>query len=232
MIIIKPTVPIKPMLEKDGYPFKSKYHSKIVDLYQKYGIEQSKSVQYYLELATPESGIPKNKEHLCPKLLKYQFTEDFKLKVSDKCCNRLKKEPMEKWKKENNKKYTIIGIMAAEGGQRETAQCLSFKGNKLKAFQPLAPMTKEWEDWFIETYHIDISDIYKPPYNFHRTGCKGCPFNPKLQRELDTLDKYFPRERKQCEIIWHPVYEEYRRLKYRMRTEGSGRQMELDEFLY
>lgn len=78
-------------------------------------------------------------------------------------------------------------------------------------------MTKEWEDWFIEKYNIDICDIYKPPYNFLRTGCKGCPFALTLQDQLDKMALYFPNERKQCEWIWKPVYEEYRRIGYRLR---------------
>ena len=70
---------------------------------------------------------------------------------------------------------------------------------------------------FLSEYNIDICDIYKPPYNFVRTGCKGCPFALNLQEELDTLEKYFPNERKQCEIIWKPVYDEYRRIGYRLK---------------
>ena len=107
--------------------------------------------------------------------------------------------------------------MQAEGGRRNRAQCLAFRGKKLKSFQPLAPITKEWEDWFIETYNVSICDIYKPPYNFTRTGCKGCPFALNLQEELDTLQKYFPAERKQCEVICKPVYDEYRRIGYRLK---------------
>lgn len=143
----------------------------------------------------------------------------------------MKKDPLHKWSKENNKSFAIIGIMPSEGGERESAQCLAFKGGKLKAFQPLVPVSKEWEEWLIETYNIEISDIYKPPYNFHRTGCKGCPFALKLQDELDTLERFFPAERKQCEIIWKPVYDEYRRLGYRLRKPDEGRQTTLSEFL-
>lgn len=33
-VILKPTVPVKPMLEKYGYPFKSKQHSHNIALYQ------------------------------------------------------------------------------------------------------------------------------------------------------------------------------------------------------
>lgn len=74
----------------------------------------------------------------------------------------------------------------------------------------------------LEEYHVEICDLYKDPYNFPRTGCKGCPFALNLQEELDTLEKFFPEERKQCEIIWKPVYDEYRRLGYRLRKEEKN----------
>ena len=56
------------------------------------------------------------------------------------------------------------------------AQCTVFNGKKLNAFQPLAPITEEWENYFIELKNIKLADIYYPPYNFERTGCKGCPY--------------------------------------------------------
>ena len=217
VVVIKPSVPIKQMLEKDGYPFKSKYHSRIVGVWQNRGIENSETVKNYLQLQLPKSGKEKLFFHVCPKILRYQFYDGAPFKISDKCCNRMKKEPLNKWKKENGKPYFIIGIMPAEGGQRETAKCMVFKNDNLKSFQPLVPVTKDWEDWLINEYDIKICDIYKPPYNFDRTGCKGCPFAINLQHELDTLEKYFPNERKQCEIIWKPVYDEYRRLGYRLK---------------
>lgn len=114
----------------------------------------------------------------------------------------------------------MIGIMRDEGGRRAFSDCLAFQGGKLRAFHPLIPVTKAWEEWFIDEYKIDICDIYKPPYNLERTGCKGCPFALHLQEELDTLQEFFPNERKQCEAIWKPVYDEYRKLNYRL-TDGG-----------
>lgn len=229
LIILKPQVPIKPTLEEVGYPFKSKYHSKILSTYQNSG--DTESVNVYCRRKDPRSGVMKHSEHLCPKILLYQFSEDFDLKISAKCCDRMKKDPLHKWQKENNRPFAIVGIMPSEGGERESAQCLAFKGGKLKTFQPLVPVTKEWEEWFIETYNVEISEIYKPPYNFSRTGCKGCPFAIQLQKELDTLERFFPAERKQCEIIWKPIYDEYRRLGYRLRKPDEGRQTTINEFL-
>ena len=205
--IIKPTLNIRDTLKAWGYPFKSKEHAAVLANYQKYKTA-GKWVNNYLN---------KNNRFACPEKLKYQFTPDYDLKISDKCCIVLKEEPLNKWLKENNKKYWILGIMAAEGGRRSRTTCLRFVNNNLKTFNPLATVSKKWEEWFINKYDIDICDIYKPPYNFDRTGCKGCPFNPHLQKDLDTLEKFFPAERKQCEIIWGPVYQEYRRIGYRLK---------------
>lgn len=221
--IIKPSVPVIPMLQKDGYPFKSKKHSALVEVYQKSG--ETQGVHRYL---TANDG--KWKGHDCPKVLKYQFTPaGLSFKVSDKCCYNMKERPLEMAKRSLGKKFHVIGIMREEGGRRENAECLAFRKDKLRAFQPLAPLTKDWENWFIEEYKVKLCDIYYPPYSFERTGCKGCPFALHLQEELDTLEMYFPGERAQCELIWKPVYEEYRRLKYRLK-EPYIHQMSLEEW--
>ncbi len=221
LVILKPSVPIKPMLEQEGYPFKSKEHSHILDIFSRRGFDCI-TVPHYL--GTREGY---GDRYRCPKILEYQFSQDFKLKISDKCCLKMKEEPLDNWAKENKKPHRIIGIMPSEGGRRATTKCLAFKNNgKNLSFHPLSVVTKKWEDWFIEKYKIDISDIYKEPYNRERTGCKGCPFAIDLQEELDMLEKYFPAERKQCEIIWKPVYDEYRRLGYRLRKDEKVKLIE------
>lgn len=215
VVIIKPSVPIKAMLEKEGYPFKSKEHSAVVASYQ--GGNRGQWVQRYLA---------RDDHFLCPQILRYQFTDECTLKISDKCCLELKEKPISNWQVQNKKPYGILGILKSEGGRRSKAGCLSYSNSehtKLKNFQPLVVVTKEWEDWFISTYNIKLCDIYMPPYNFTRTGCKGCPFNVRLKRDLDVLETFFPNERKQCEIIWKPVYDEYRRLGYRL-DKDTGQQ--------
>lgn len=221
IVIIKPTVLIKQMLEKDGYPFKSKEHSLYLSEYQRMG-EQS---AYYKRYLFPEE---KRKRWACPKILRYQFTPEFNLKVSKKCCDELKKKPLKKWMKEHHKTFCITGMIREEGGARNNISCINVNQKK---FHPLAPITKDWEDWFIDKYNIKICDIYKEPYNFTRTGCKGCPFSLHLQKELDTLEKYFPNERKQCEIIWKSVYDEYRRLGYRLKPISKYKQLTLFDIM-
>lgn len=141
------------------------------------------------------------------------------MNISDRCCLNFKERPLDQWGKDNNKPFTILGLMRDEGGRRESTECLAFRKGKLRSFHPLAKVTKEWEEWFIQKYNIRLCDLYYEPYNFARTGCKGCPFNPNLQKELTTMALLMPEERKQCETIWKPVYEEYRRIGNRLTTE-------------
>ena len=211
--IIKPQIPIKPMLEKEGYPFKSKAHAHMVERYRRIGM--CKSIEHYLGLNGSWGPMKQ-----CPKILKYQFTPQFsaQLPVSDLCCLNMKEKPLMQWGKDHNRPIAMVGIMRDEGGRRENAACLAFEHGELKKFQPMSVVTKAWEEWFIKEFQIDICPIYLPPYNFVRTGCKGCPFALHLQEELDTLEKFFPAERKQCELIWGPVYDEYRRLGYRLKN--------------
>ena len=77
VVIIKPSVPIKTMLEREGYPFKSKAHSNYVKKYQKKGLDY-KSVRAYIKLEPTLSGKPIF--HPCPKKLLYQFSDENKLK--------------------------------------------------------------------------------------------------------------------------------------------------------
>ena len=214
IVEIKPTVNVKNMLEEEGYPFSSKRFSDTLCKYQKDGISGN-WVKHYL--GVHEDGKQWKGNYKCPKSLKYCFSPDFNIKVSDRCCKRMKEDILDNYRKENGYKYHIIGLMAEEGGRRQSVGCFAFKSGKFRAFQPLAPLTKEWESWFIEKYEVRICDIYKPPYNYQRTGCKGCPFSLHLQEELDMLQEYFPNDRKACEKLWKPVYDEYRRIGYRLK---------------
>lgn len=210
-VIIKPTQPIKPMLEKYGYPFKSKQHSHNVMIYQHSGI--GLSVKRYLGI------IESNTKFRCPKMLEYQFTPEFALKLSDNCCRKMKKEPIHKWEKASNRHIAMTGMRNSEGGERASiSTCiLTDKQGNLKKFHPLIKVNDQWENWFIDREQIKLCELYTHPYNFKRTGCKGCPFSLDLQEQLEIMERYLPNERKQCEIIWKPVYDEYRRLNYRLK---------------
>lgn len=94
-------------------------------------------------------------------------------------------------------------------------------------FHPLLVVSNDFEDWYIKERNIQLCKLYYPPYDFTRTGCKGCPYALDLQSNLDTMERLLPNERKQCEIIWKPIYDEYRRIGYRLRKAGQGGTIEI-----
>lgn len=170
-VIIKPSQNIKTMLERVGYPFKSKEHSVMVHEWQ-LGHRETKKMKTYLS----ETGS----RYECPKMLKYQFTDEFKMKISPECCNELKKKPVKKWQKENKKPINITGMQREEGGERTHIDCIMVKNGKMVKFHPLAKVSGEWEDWLIKEHNIKLCKLYEEPYSFYRTGCKGCPFSLSL----------------------------------------------------
>lgn len=210
-IIIKPQVNVKAMLEEYGYPFKSKQHSHNVAIYQRNGMTKT-NINYL--------GKGYKVTFLCPKMLHYQFTPEFKIKLSDKCCYKMKKEVARKYEKESGRSICITGIRMAEGGYRnyQTA-CTIFEDENLKMFHPLKPCTDDFINYVFQLTNFPMCSLYKEPFNFKRTGCRGCPFNIELAEELETLLKISPKQAKAAYKIWKPVYDEYARINYRISKE-------------
>jgi 3'-phosphoadenosine 5'-phosphosulfate sulfotransferase (PAPS reductase)/FAD synthetase len=212
-VLIQPTQNIKTVLETFGYPFKSKQHSHDLAIYQ-HSKKFTLTTYKYLGI------IPSKTLFKCPKCLEYQFSPDFNLKISDQCCQRLKKTPVRNWEKENNKTIVLTGMRKDEGNQRTKLTCVvTDKNGDVVKFHPLVVVSSEWEDWFLSYEDVKVCELYYEPYNFQRTGCKGCPFSLDLQKQLDTMAKLLPNEKTQCEQIWKPVYDEYRKIGYRLRKE-------------
>ena len=210
-VIYNSGVNIKNMLKEKGYPFKSKEFSQKLAVYQRSG--KTKTVTDFL-------GETGNKPacYQCREDLKQCFTSDFTLKVSDKCCVELKKNISEKWSKENNKPIVITGMRKAEGGNRGSVRnCAIFDKGKLHKFHPLLPVNNNFIDKAIYIYQIELCKLYYAPYNFERTGCKGCPYNLKLEAQLKVMKELLPDEYKQCLLIWGDVYNTYRKLNYRLK---------------
>ena len=173
----------------------------------------------------------------CPNKLLYQFdscpNNNTNIKYSDMCCYKMKKEPAHRWEQENNRHIAITGIRADEGGMRALNGCTIFDGDKLKKFHPLKVVSKEWEEWFVKKYNIELCELYYPPYNFKRTGCNSCPFSLDIQEQLDQLYKLLPIEYKKAKQLWKPVYDEYIRIGYRLKyyPDEAGTQMSIFDLL-
>lgn len=121
-------------------------------------------------------------------------------KISDKCCNKLKKEPMHKYEKESGRK-AILGVRSSEGKMRQ-AQYKSCFTRDLK-FTPLWDLTNEIEDQIYKEFNIEIPYIY---IYIERTGCMGCPYGNyrgDTEKELELLND------KQHEFVCNYFKESY-----------------------
>lgn len=223
IIIIAPTQNIKEILEKYGYPFKSKEHSERLQEY-KNGARGANILKYF---HFKEGGY-----RPCPQKLMYQLEPSFNLNITKECCNRLKKMPLHNYEKQNNRTIAITGMLREEGGQRRNITCITTdsRSGSIKKFHPLSVVSKDFEEWYIKQRNIKLCELYYPPYNFERTGCKGCPYSLHLQEQLNTMAILLPAEKKQCEMIWKPVYEEYRRIGYRLRKKDNSQPSLFEDF--
>lgn len=72
------------MLEEEGYPFKSKEYAHKLKLLK--DGSNSQNMKKYFRI------IPgADRRFACPQILQYQATTDIGFKISDLCCQRLKK---------------------------------------------------------------------------------------------------------------------------------------------
>ena len=204
---------IKKTLNKVGWPFKSKEHAQ--KLYEwKRGCRSKSHMRYFRQL--PNGFSP------CPHILMYQIQEDFDLNISHFCCHEFKKKPIKDYMRQSKRKITLTGMMRTEGGQRTTLNCIvTDKDGFLKKFHPMAVCSTEWEDWYIKSRSIKLSALYYPPFNFTRTGCIGCPFAKDIKQELETLSLLEPSEYKRAQWLWKTVYDEYRRIGYRLNNQPT-----------
>lgn len=165
--IVNSNVHIPSMLKEKGYPFKSKEHAHKLCIYQTGGM--TKSVDRYVKGLRPDDSLSK---FACPKSLLYQFTDEFDLKVSEKCCDELKKKTIHRYEKQSGRYVAIIGLRMDEGGERAHRKgCVVFDSkNNLKKFKPLNPVSNDFMEWYIESRKIKLCRLYYEPFNFKRTG--------------------------------------------------------------
>lgn len=135
---------------------------------------------------------------------------DFDIQVDNKCCQYLKKKPLDKLAKESHMRGYMTGERAAEGGARKAnmearikaggSACTRTKGNMIVKL-PIVDWTDEGINEFIKAYNVPLSKAYTL-YGADRTGCIGCPFaGQRLTQSLKALFDYEPL-RYQAALHW------------------------------
>ncbi len=164
----------KKVVEYYGYPMFSKRVANAIRTYQ-----------HALSAQTKSNSLEYLKRNF-KKYLPY-----IECPISDKCCEKLKKEPIRRKAKELGLKCAILGILASESYQREKDWleygCNVFYEHKDNQSRPLSFWTNEDIDEYIATYNVRIPKLYGMNYN--RNGCMYCGFGIHLENSPNRFQK-------------------------------------------
>lgn len=135
------------------------------------------------------------------------FIDEAAPRVSDRCCDFLKKEPLDTYAQRTGR-YGISAIMADEGGAREMrTQCNVYDGKRPNS----APMLfwTEADVWkYIRTRQVDICSVYferavdgviVPAEK--RTGCMFCGFGVQMERGMNRFQRMAITHPRQHSIV-------------------------------
>lgn len=171
----------KKVVEYYGYPMFSKRISNAIRTYQ-------------------HALSPETKSHSLD-YIKRNFKKYFKYRefpISDKCCDKLKKEPLRRKAKDLGMECAILGLLASESYQRQKDWleygCNVFYKRKDNQSRPLSFWTDKDILDYIAKYHVKISKLYSMGYT--RNGCMYCGFGVHLEpnghNRYQTLKKTHP----------------------------------------
>jgi 3'-phosphoadenosine 5'-phosphosulfate sulfotransferase (PAPS reductase)/FAD synthetase len=174
-----------------GFPLISKKIARMItDL--RHPTEFNATVRNCYLTGMTRSGFVNNNWKL-PK--KWHFLIDVEFDLTSKCCDILKKKPLQKY----NKQGVFIGTMATDSRMRKQSYlqtgCIDIASNKCK---PLSFFTKK-DIWnFIKMYKLSYCDVYDKGEK--NTGCAYCGFGCHLEKE-SRFERLKNREPKRYEQI-------------------------------
>ena len=209
--IIRPKMNFRQVLKKHGYPIISKDIAHKLRKLQNPNTKNKKTRNLY---ATGEKNYGKDGKDSVFKLsdkyqkkFKIKFDEDIgwysdfdKFKISEQCCDVMKKKPFHKYEEETGLK-PIIGTMASDSRQRMYSY-LNTGCNSLKGSEKSRPLSfwLEKDVWdYIHKNKLPYSCIYDK--GIDRTGCIFCMFGVHMEKR--------GKNRFQCLKLSHPELWDY-----------------------
>lgn len=215
VVIVRPKKSFKQVIEQEGYPIISKQVANTV-YYARKNIAKGKETLRVRQIMGKEKGSKFNKG-------KWKFLLNAPFKISHKCCDHLKKEPLKTYEKETGKK-PIVGTMANESRQRKMSYlqtgCNTFTEGK-EMCRPLGFWTEQDILQYCLEYCVEIPSVYgdikirliddeteKEGYRIeyyttgeNRTGCIFCGFGLHLEEgenRFQRLEKSHPQLHTYC----------------------------------
>ncbi len=187
--ILRPEMGFRKVIEKYGYPIISKNVSRAIHDVKKLG----DNCWFARSFDGRETGTYN--------FQKWKFLIDAPFKVSNQCCDIMKKKPLKKYGKETGNK-PIIATMAYESQQRKMAWlrngCNSFDSKNAKS-QPMSFWTEQDVLEYIIRYNLDYASVYGDIVSdkngkFYttkcdRTGCVFCGFGCHVEKSPNRFQR-------------------------------------------
>jgi 3'-phosphoadenosine 5'-phosphosulfate sulfotransferase (PAPS reductase)/FAD synthetase len=172
------------VIEKYGYPVISKEQSRYISEVK--NCKKKDGITYYKRLNGNKWGMGKISN-------KWKFLIESPFKISDKCCDIMKKNPAKQYEKETERK-PMVGVMASEGHQRERLYlqygCNAFSAKRPKS-EPMGFWTEQDILQYLKNYNIPYASVYGDivendrllkTTGEDRTGCMFCMFGCHLEK--------------------------------------------------
>lgn len=202
-----PKKPFDWIIKTYGKPIKSKLKSENI------GKMQRNDNPFYLkQLLGDNTG--KFKSTMISNKDMHLLHPEFDIRIANRCCDILKKNPVKHFDKQRQMRGGIIGERSAEGGARLTSMqnrvskggsaCTRYR-NGVTIKTPLIDWTDKDVDEFIEKYNVPLSKAYTEQ-GYERTGCFLCPFSLQVENNLTKLHQYEPLRYKAAMYWLKDVY--------------------------
>lgn len=186
---VKPKKTFLQVIQEEGFPVISKKVAQQIRTIQNPNGKNDASIKLYLTGEKRDGSI--TKWFKLPK--KYLDLANSDIKVSEKCCDYIKKQPLKDYEKQTSKK-AIIGTLACESKQREAGYlktgCNAFEGKQKS--QPISFWMEEDILQYIKDNQIKIASVYGDIIEdedgrlklskLQRTGCMFCMFGVHLEK--------------------------------------------------
>jgi 3'-phosphoadenosine 5'-phosphosulfate sulfotransferase (PAPS reductase)/FAD synthetase len=187
--LIRPKLTFKQVLDQKGYPIISKSTARTISRYR--GTKFLEMKEYYKH--GTKNGAFVGKLSVIAK--KHHYLIDAPFKISDECCESMKKKPFKIYEKETGLK-PYIGIMASDSNSRK----MGYLKTGCNAFDIKHPHSTPLGFWlekdiweYIKQYNVPYCKIYDT--GVKRTGCIFCMFGvnrEKSPNRFELLKKTHP----------------------------------------
>lgn len=207
---IKPKMNFKKVIQEYGYPIISKEIANKV-----HGAKPGNTrwQQLHGVYTNPKTG--QLSTHFNCKKYKYLLDADFK--ISDQCCDIMKKRPSCDYEKQSGKK-PILGLMAEESSKRKRdymkTGCNAFDKHRPQS-QPMGFWTSQDVLEYLYTYKTPYAEVYGEilkddngryyTTGCHRTGCIFCGFGCHLEKEPNRFQMLKESHPKLWEYCMKPI---------------------------